>query len=276
MTSAEPRPLVRDRVRHVLAVRRVHVARTERVAPAMVRVTFTGHELDGFAAPGPADHVKLFFPDPATGVLTAPTVVDGSPQRPESGIVISRDYTPLAFRADGADGPELDIDFVLHGDEGPASAWAASAQLGDVIAVAGPRGSHLPPAGVSSAILVADETALPAVRRWLDALDVPVVGLFSVDDPATNGYLPERSGHTLRWFTGPEREAERAAALRELPIADETLVFLGGEAGALIPLRRHLRRERGLEAPQVDAQGYWKRGVVNHDHHAPLDPSDPE
>lgn len=37
------------------------------------------------------------------------------------------------------------------------------------------------------------------------------------------------------------------------------------------------RRRRRVQArAQVDAHGYWKRGVVALDHHAPLDPSDPE
>ncbi|MBN9613092.1 MAG: SIP domain-containing protein, partial [Actinobacteria bacterium] len=50
--------------------------------------------------------------------------------------------------------------------------------------------------------------------------------------------------------------------------------FLAGEATALIPLRRHLRRERELPKAQVDVHGYWKRGTAGHDHHAPVDPSD--
>ena len=88
--------------------------------------------------------------------------------------------------------------------------------------------------------------------------------------------LDDHPGLDLRWFTGAERETDRAAALRDLPIAPTAVVFLAGEASDLVPLRRHLRRERSLPASQVDAQGYWKRGVANHDHHAPLDPSDPD
>ena len=38
----------------------------------------------------------------------------------------------------------------------------------------------------------------------------------------------------------------------------------------------YLRRELGLPKEQVDAHGYWKKGEANLDHHAPLDPSDPD
>lgn len=264
----------RERIRHELVRREVRVLRTELVAPGMRRVTLSSDELTGFASPGPADHVKLAFPDGSGG----------------AGAIVTRDYTPLAFRAgaDGAD-PELDVDFYLHGDEadgaagsgGPAARWAASAAPGDAITVMGPRGSALPPADIDELILVADESALPSAVRWLGALETiapaaPVLGLFSVDDPATADYLRafEAEGRELRWFSGEDRDERVGAALREARIDAGTFCFLAGEASALVPLRRFLRRELGLPKEQVDVHGYWKRGISGHDHHAPVDPSD--
>lgn len=273
-------PFIRERVRHELRVRRVVVSAVRRVTPTIARVTFGGGELAGFTAAGPADHVKVFFPDPATGALAAPTITPDGIRRPDSGVVISRDYTPLAFR----DGPqELDIDFVLHGAEGPASAWAAAAAPGDELAIAGPRGSQLAPLDLSSALIVADETALPAASRWLTALAgvVPVIGLFSAADEAASGYFDDADAAATAtlaatWITGPDRDARLTEALRGAPVDDGTFVFLAGEATAMVPLRRYLRRERALPKGQVDAHGYWKRGVVALDHHAPLDASDPD
>ncbi len=265
---------VRERVRHQLALRHVVVAAVREVAPAMARVTFTGRELDGFAAPGPADHVKLFFPD-ADGVLTTPTVTAEGIARPQTGTLVTRDYTPLAYRPGSG---ELDIDFVLHGDDGPASAWAARTVPGMPLAVAGPRGSHLPPTGIDRAVVVADETALPAASRWLDALApaVPVTALLTVADPAASDYLSQGPGRKLRWLSGPDRHAQAAEALRALEFGERSFVFLAGEADAMVPLRRYLRHAVGLAREQVDAHGYWKRGVAGLDHHAPLDPSDPD
>lgn len=269
------------RVMHELARRRLTVLRSETVAPRMQRVTLGGVELAGFTALAPGDHVKVFFPDPATGEIAAPTIVNGRPQPPEYGEVIVRDYTPYEFRPDAEAGPELDIDFVLHADDahaGPAAAWAAGVKAGDEVIIAGPRGSLIPPS-VEAAILVADESALPATARWLDALeDTPVTALLSVLDPNTAGYLDSRASESrdLRWFSGEDRDARVEAALRELEIGESTLVFLAGEATSLIPLRRYLRRELGLPKEQVDAHGYWKSGESNLDHHAPLDPSDPD
>ncbi|WP_166867843.1 SIP domain-containing protein [Salinibacterium sp. ZJ70] len=128
-------------------------------------------------------------------------------------------------------------------------------------------------------MLVADHAALPAFRRWISeaaAHDAAVLELCSVADEGTRDQFADQPGLDLRWFTGAEREMDRAAGLRELQITATALVLLGGESSDLVPLRRHLRREHALPASQVDAQGYWKWGVANHDHHASLDPSDPD
>ena len=87
----------RERVRHPLKIRNLRVARTEQLAPTMVRITLLGDELHDFTAPGPADHVKLFFPD-NNGNVGVPVMTPEGPRRPEGIEVISRDYTPIPVR----------------------------------------------------------------------------------------------------------------------------------------------------------------------------------
>ncbi|MET0589804.1 MAG: siderophore-interacting protein, partial [Naasia sp.] len=98
MTSSPSR--IRETVRHELVRRHLEVVRTQRLTSTLTRVTLGGAELAGFAAPGPEDHVKLLLETP-------------------SGEQVRRDYTPRAFRETAG---ELDIDFVVHGGTGPASA----------------------------------------------------------------------------------------------------------------------------------------------------------
>ena len=271
----------RERTMHDLHTRRVQVLRTAAIAPKMVRITLGGDDLQGFNATGPADHVKVFFPDPETGVLTVPEPGGFRKPRVEGGpAIILRDYTPYAIRPDAEGGPELDIDFVLHGDHGVAATWAAGARVGDEVGIGGPRASLSAPAGADSAIIVADESALPAATRWLQAFDasVPVTGLFFVADAETSAYLAGVDGEKreLHWFTGADRATAVESALRALNIGERTFVFVAGEATTLIPLRRYLRRELGLSKAQADVHGYWKTGEVALDHHAPLDPTDPD
>ncbi len=263
-------------VRHELAIRNLSVSATSKMSPGFVRITLTGDDLVGFTSSGPTDHSKVFFPDPATGTITAPVLVDGRPQRPETGNIVVRDYTPRAFR-DGAS-PEVDFDFYLHGD-GPASAWAGAAAIGDPIVVAGPRGSRLPPKGAARVVLAADETALPALARWIEELDddMEIVAFATVTNESDAAYLEPAHVNRARlvWVDNQADALERA--LRACgPIGDDTYVWAAGEATSLIPVRRYLRRELGLPADQVKVDGYWKRGEAGRDHHAPVDPADPE
>lgn len=275
--------LERERIRHDLAVRRLTVSAVTTLTPTMVRISLTGDELAGFSAPGPHDHVKVFFPDPATRTLTAPTVTSEGVQRPTDGLVISRDYTPRALRTDETGAAVLDLDFVLHGEGaggGPASAWAATAKPGDPIAVAGPRGSRLAPEGARRVVLIADETALPAFCRWLGVLpeDVPVTAIVEVADDESDGYLggAERRRASIEWLYRIDGPGQLDEAVRSLEFDDDTYVWAAGEAGSLVAVRRYLRHEAGITPDRLTVEGYWRRGVTNLDHHAPIDPSDPD
>jgi len=272
--------LERESVKHPLTARRVRVSAVSHPVPSIARITLAGDELEGFLSSGPTDHIKVFFPDPATGILTAPTMTEEGLKRVGEGKVFSRDYTPLGFRS--SDGHhELDVDFVVHGDEGPASAWAGHAAVGDEIVIAGPRGSKLLPQGATHVILVADETALPSASRWIEMLpnSVRITALFDVADESVESYFSDELNARMdaQWFYRHDGLGQLDAALRALgEIGESTFVFLAGEATTLVPLRRYLRRELGLPKQQVTADGYWRRGVTDADHHAPIDPSDPE
>ena len=247
------------------------------LTPRMRRVTLAG-PMDGFVSAGPADHVKVFFPDPATGELHAPRMTPSGIERPEAAI--SRDYTPLVNN-DG----ELELDFFLHGDDGPAAGWATRLSMGDQIVVAGPRGSKLAPQGADWFVLGGDETALPALSRWLQILpdSASVTVLVEAQDAADEPYLADLAGpgRQITWLhrgdAAPGTTTLLEDAVRALPRAEGAgYWWFGGEAGMLQPIRRHLRRELALDASAVECSGYWKRGTANHDHHTPVDPDDTE
>lgn len=272
-----------------LVPRRVQVHAVTELTGTLRRTTFRDvagadpgapTSLAALRAPGPEDHVKVFLPDPATGELHAPTLAaDGGLQRPTGVVSISRDLTVRATRTvDGV--AEVDVDWVLHGDEGPASAWASRAAVGDEVVLAGPRGSAGVPDRIGRLTLAGDETGLPALARWVAAVgpDVPVTAIVEIGDDVEEDVVEAELGHAaveiLYRTDGPGQLAEAVRSLGGLD-ADELFVGLG-EADDLVPVRRHLRRELGLPAEQVQVSGYWRRGTVNLDHHLPIDPSDPD
>jgi NADPH-dependent ferric siderophore reductase len=258
-------------VRHDPAVRSLAVARTVQLTPGFVRITLEGEELDGFTSVGPADHVKLSFAG------TDATATDHLAAEPP---VVTRDYTPRFYRPGTPDClPQLDLDFFRHAGVGPATQWAHDAAVADLLTVRGPRASRMAPSDVSRVILIADESALPAFARWIELLpeSVEILGIVELDNESDAAYLDPAHVNRARvvWLDKAKAGLERS--LRSLgAIGDDTHVWAAGEATALIPIRRYLRRELSLPASRVKVDGYWKRGEAGRNHHLPIDPADPE
>jgi NADPH-dependent ferric siderophore reductase len=271
-----------------LIPRRARVHAVRRPAGTIVRTTLrdvTGADpaapssLAALRAPGPDDHVKVFLPDPATGVLHAPTLApDGGIQRPTGVVSISRELTVRATRTvDGV--AEVDLDWVLHGDAGPASAWAGRASVGDEIVLVGPGTSRGLPEGIGRLTIAVDETGLPAAARWLAAVgpDVRVTAVVEIGDDVDEAFVEdELDGADLEILYRTDGPGQLADAVRSLgaPEPDEHVVGYG-EAGDLVPVRRHLR-SCGVGPDRSTVVGHWRRGTVNLAPDAPLDPTDPD
>ncbi|MBB3228361.1 NADPH-dependent ferric siderophore reductase [Luteibacter sp. Sphag1AF] len=245
-----------QRVRHTLTLRRLTVKRVVDLTPHMRRITLEGRDLAGFTSASPDDHVKLFFPV-ADGSLNPPAFTPEGPVYPE-GVHPSpaRDYTPRRF--DAAAG-ELDIDFVLHG-EGPASTWAEKAQPGDLLGVGGPRGSLLIAADFDTYVMVGDETALPAIGRWLEELPATAHAIVIADITATGEKqaLTTSPRIDVRWIHGDQPSQSVENALRELSPPGDTFWWVATESKRARALRQYLVEERGIDKDWVKATGYWK------------------
>lgn len=271
----------RTRQRHRFTARRVTVIDVVEVE-RFTRVTLSSGELGDWASTGPDDHAKVFFPDPETGELVAPAAagpdIDGivRPERPAFG----RDFTPLNVRESPSGHRIFDIDILRHDDAGPAAAWAARAVPGDDLVVVGPRGSAAAATEAPRVLCVVDGTALPAAARWIAEMPAgaTVEVIADVAEPLdwVRSYLAAEGGRNVTvTAAGPEYDG-LAEAARAAGIDAGTFVFAGGEAGRLVPLRRLLKHELGLPREQYSISGYWKRGDASFDHHAPIDPDDPE
>ncbi|GAB3441658.1 siderophore-interacting protein [Streptomonospora sediminis] len=254
---AEGDPRTPKRIFYDMKPRRLEVLRVERLTPRMVRATLGGPEIDGFTCAAPADHVKLVFPDDPDG---RPELPAGSSSRS----LTTRDYTVRHHRPAAG---EIDIDFVVHGS-GTASAWAAQARPGQLLGVLGPRGSKVVPFVFDRYLIAGDETALPAVARWLEQLpggaraDV----FIEVADPAEEQPLTTAADADITWLhrggADPGGIGPLAQAVCDLgPSGGDRYAWVAGEAEAVRPVRRHLRRELGMPREWVNVDGYWRRGV---------------
>ena len=157
----------------------VQGARLRQLSPSFLRVTFTGPDLDLFASNGLDQRIKVLLPLPGRGLVDCPTGPDWYGEwraLPAERQVPIRTYTVRAVRRDPA---EVDVDFVLHGATGPASAWAETATVGDEVVLVGPNAlfegptggfEWHPPADATRLLLAGDETAVPAICAIVESL----------------------------------------------------------------------------------------------------------
>ncbi len=253
------------RVQHTLRLRQVQVTRVEDVSPHMRRVTFAGEELAGFTSAAADDHVKLYLPANGENRPTLPMPQpNGGARYPAGGFPpVTRDYTPVRIDLRRC---ELAVEFVIHGD-GPASTWAAQARPGQWIGINGPRGSTLTPSGYDTYLLAGDETALPAIARYLEEME-PGTRTFvfvEVADAGDERHLPTAANATVTWLHRNGQAAGTTdlmeAALRCVTLAPETTyAWVAGEIETARRARRYLTEELGMARHQVRAAGYWRIG----------------
>jgi NADPH-dependent ferric siderophore reductase len=241
VTAAQPAMLAFD----------VEVVGVRRLGPSMVRVTFGGDCLSSFGDGGPLGprdlRVKLMFPAPGAPL---PDLSDLSPGWYQRWLALDpsvrgsmRTYTVRAARVDRPD-PQVDIDFVLHGEgghTGPGSGWAAQAAVGQRLTVIGPHAGATSYGGIEwhppvatpgtdvRVVLAGDETALPAIGSILATLPKGYAGHALLEVPSPADVLAVDGGAVeVRWL--PRDGRARGELLREA-----LLEVMGGHAGGPRP-----------------------------------------
>jgi NADPH-dependent ferric siderophore reductase len=184
---------------------RVHVAAVRRLSPSFVRVTFRGDDLDVFGTAGLDQRIKLLLPaaDGRVSALGEGDWYQAWRDLPAETRSPLRTYT--VRRIDVAAG-ELDVDFVVHHEPGPAGAWAEAAEIGHEIVIVGPdersagsrSGMDWHPGTARRVLLVGDETAVPAIGGIVESLDDDIEVEVFVEVPHAADRMTWRTGSGTR------------------------------------------------------------------------------
>jgi NADPH-dependent ferric siderophore reductase len=250
------------------APRRLRVTGLERLGPRLLRVKLGG-ELEGFPRGAEGSHLKLFFKRPGQHTLHLPTLGPEGVRWPEPALKpIARTYTVAAFDAASE---TLSVDFVLHGDEGPATHWATHATVGEELGIAGPGGPNPMLAPAERYLLAGDLTALPAIAALTSLLPADARADVLIEAAELEDMLPlaRPGGVRVRWlFRKPHAPSGLLDAVRAMAIrAEGTFAFLAGENGAVLALRDHLLHERGFSKRQLYATPYWREQQTEEQYH---------
>lgn len=247
--------------------REIRVARIDAVTPLVRRITFTGRDLHRLAGDG--IHIRLLFPPAGLDQPEWPR--PGKNGRPVWPPVERRPATRVyTIRRIDLPASEIDVDFVLHGEHGTASGWAAKAGIGDVVGMLGPS-----PADLEAAdwyLIAGDETAIPAIARMFEAMPRQARGhaVIEVADADEIQALTPPPGIELTWLLRAGRPAGDSDLLAEAALAitppalERVRCWLGAEAQTARRLRHHWREVLHLPKDQVSAVAYWHRGEAGH------------
>lgn len=224
------------------------IVAAETITPHMRRLTLHADAFRSYTLSLPGQWVKFLVPSES-----------GTPGE-------GRAYTIRSL--DAAKGT-MDIDFVMHGDGGPVSTWAAAAAVGDHAYVGSPRGGHRIDSAAQWRLLAGDETALPAIASILETLspdDVPIRVLVEVPSQDDAQTLRCPAYADIRWLarvSGMPPGSLLADAVAGLMLPDEPgQVFAAGEATAIKRIKGHIVRR--AQAAKLDAKGYWQLGASDH------------
>lgn len=251
------------------------VTRVTSLTPHMTRVTFTGNDLAGLVVGGPDSYIKLFFPSSAPDSLTLlPSFTGDIRGWYQQYFAISADVRPplrtYTVRAYRPDVEEIDVDFVVHGDTGPATRWVQSAAPGCEVAFVGPAGKYAQPSHAEWLLLAGDESALPAIGGIVEGLAAGTHARVFVEVPTPDDeQLLHTAGNAhVEWcHRGASSPGERLlTALRSARLpAGRPYAWVAGEAGMVKQVRRHLVQDRGIEKDAITFSGYWRVGVSEED-----------
>ncbi|MCC9145826.1 MULTISPECIES: siderophore-interacting protein [unclassified Arthrobacter] len=243
----------------------LEVLRREQISGHMVRVVAGGPGFDRFQPNSCADaYCKIWF-----GPQGRP--IDGSEDLETLRSRSEREHWPVSrtytIRNVDHQAREVSIDFVVHGDEGLAGPWAASAQAGEPLTFSGPGGAFNPDPDADWYLLAADESALPAVATVLRALPQDAVGhaFVEVAGPQDQQPVEKPAGVELTWLHRGDTPAGRSRLLTDAVSTvrwrdGAVQVFAHGEREVMKSLRDVLFSHRGLERRQVSLSGYWAAG----------------
>ena len=233
------------------------------ITPNMIRVTCTADWIKTLGAGIEGAHFKLFLPDDDQSATDFIEQLENGP-RPAV-----RTYTIRHLRVDRG---EMDIDFVDHGDAGPASAWARRCGAGDFAGFAGPGPVKLKSYFADIYIVAADMSALPVATATLEAMprDAKGVAYFEIISPDDKQDIAAPKGINIHWLIHPDPHEPMIQSIeltRALPnLKGQVQTCIAGESSMIKALKEEIVNNRGLPKGNAYISGYWKIGLVEDEH----------
>lgn len=233
------------------------------LTPNMIRVTLSAPWMTDLNAGIEGAHCKLFLPQIGQSAEAFSRQLEEGP-RPDV-----RTYTIRFMRPKAA---EMDIDFVDHGDAGPASAWARRCAKGDVCGFSGPGPVKLTSYHADYYVVAADMSALPVAAATLEAMprDAKGVAYLEITAKEDRQHIAAPEGVQLNWILHPDTHIAPTQSVDRIqslpPFAGTVQTCIAGESSMIKSLREEIVKRRGVPKSDAYISGYWKVGMIEPEH----------
>ncbi|MFG4003137.1 siderophore-interacting protein [Flavobacterium aquidurense] len=233
------------------------------ITPHYIRVIFdvTNEQLDLLANVKPGSNNKIYIPPKGMNVIYF--------ANKESNVLsellpVMRTYTTRSIDFEKR---ELCIDFVAHGDNGPASAWAQKAEAGDILGIAMKGNAKDLVLQADEYLLIGDSTALPVIGNILEQLPkgVNVKAVLEVYGKKDKIDFVSQATVSVDWVynKNPEKGSELSKWIKKISLPEikiKRFAFIAAEYNTVKALRSYFKEEIGWERSQYNASSYWKAG----------------
>jgi len=236
------------------------------LSPNMRRITLGGDNMAGFPVGRESANFKLLLP--REGQLVPNLSTDKNKTSDEEKAIV-RTYTVRKYYPEKE---QVDVDFFIHRDPGPASRWALHALPGDQVGFAGPGPDKLVDHKKDWFLFAGDMSALPAIGANIERLPADARGyaILEIVDPLDAQDLPFPGGMEVHWILNPHPEKKNTClldAVRSIKWLDGTPgVWMAGESYTIRALKKYIREDHALKSDSIYCSGYWQTGLTEDRH----------
>lgn len=214
------------------------------LTPHYIRIILTGEEVLKFGAVTVGANNKIMVP--------------------QQDDLVRRTYT---LRALDLQKKEMTVDFVAHGEDGPASAWAIQSKPGSTLQVLMKDKTKSLYKPSKWYLMAGDHTALPVISVLLERISPEAEGdvyleVYSETDVID---LVKPENIRIHWLfnSTPGQSSLLAEKIKSTHFPpDDRFVFAAAESATIKEIQHFLKEEQHLDREEWQAYAYWKLGVA--------------